>query len=443
MTWISAGGRPRIFASQFRAPWARWVGRRTVQPPVRRRVREDAARLHRDRGDALAGHPLADPVGGLLERLAGVAGREALAEGDVAWRALVQHRRAVGRRVQRGGDRGEVVVVDDDELGGVGGALRGVGDDQGDRLAGPQDLVAGEHRVGGFSAPGGRPSAPGSGPTPCAARSCAVKTAATPAAWRASVTSMPVTRACASGLRTTKACSVPCGVEVVDVPAAPGEQRRVLPAGQRLPDQAHALGLSRAGDRPAQGAAGEDLGQVGAVGAAGVLVAEEADLAACRAGGDGDLGGGRGQRFRRGRCAREEAFCLAGAVGAGGDSRDGDLGAVDEAVPQPYDRADAGQRQVAGRVRELLVGAAPGVRGVDADVGDDLVLGQVRRVDALEEVVEGYLARLPVRGGDDDLPRSGRAGPPGGRRPGRRAPPRRRSCPGRGPGGRRGPRGRP
>ena len=62
-------------------------------------------------------------------------------------RALVQQRRAVGRGVQHGGDRGQVVVVDDDELGGVGGALRRVGDDQDDRLAGPQHLVAGEHRV--------------------------------------------------------------------------------------------------------------------------------------------------------------------------------------------------------------------------------------------------------------------------------------------------------
>src|SRR6185437_5130822 len=88
--------------------------------------------------------------------------------------------------------------------------------------------------------------------------------------------------------------------------------------------------------------------------------------------------------------------------GAGGDSGDGDRRPLDDAVPQPDERADPGERQVAGRVRELLVGAAAGVRGVDADVGDDLVLGQVRRVDALEEVVEDYLTRTRARG-DDDL----------------------------------------
>src|SRR6185437_6919127 len=88
--------------------------------------------------------------------------------------------------------------------------------------------------------------------------------------------------------------------------------------------------------------------------------------------------------------------------GAGGDSGDGDRRPLDDAVPQPDERADPGERQVAGRVRELLVGAAAGVRGVEADVGDDLVRGQVGRVDALEEVVEGYLAPARVRG-DDDL----------------------------------------
>src|SRR6185437_2932628 len=116
----------------------------------------------------------------------------------------------------------------------------------------------------------------------------------------------------------------------------------------------------------------------------------------------GHPGGGGRQRVRgRGR-AGEQALGLPGAVGAGGDSGDGDRRPLDDAVPQPDERADPGERQVAGRVRELLVGAAAGVRGVDADVGDDLVLGQVGRVDALEEVVEGYLAPARVRG-DDDL----------------------------------------
>ncbi len=61
----------------------------------------------------------------------------------------------------------------------------------------------------GLTEPGGSPSAPGIGPTP--ARSAAVNTAATPGASRAALTSTPAIRACATGLRTTNACSVPSG----------------------------------------------------------------------------------------------------------------------------------------------------------------------------------------------------------------------------------------
>src|SRR6202035_4297618 len=111
-------------AEDLRDPVPRAVGalggEAYFQAAVSCLVGEDAARLHGDRGDPLAGHPLADRVGGVPERGTRVAGGEALAEGDVTRRVFVQPWGCRVGGVEYGGDRGEVVVVDDDELGGVG-----------------------------------------------------------------------------------------------------------------------------------------------------------------------------------------------------------------------------------------------------------------------------------------------------------------------------------
>ena len=150
-----------------------------------------------------------------------------------------------------------------------------------------------------------------------------------------------------------------------------------------------------AGERLGQRAAGEDLGQVGAVRGTGVLVAEQGGLAAVR----------EPRHLRRRRCqgvgggigADQHPFCLPGAVRAG---RDPVTATSAPSMRPSFSRSTAqtpGQRQVAGRVRELLVGAAPGARAADADVRDDLVLGEVGGVDALEEVVEGDLSPADVR----------------------------------------------
>jgi len=93
--------------------------------------------------------------------------------------------------------------------------------------------------------------------------------------------------------------------------------------------------------------AGQDLGQVGAVGGTGVLVAQEGYLAVPRSGCGGacvgvgsDLGCCRCQGVWGWGCAFEEGFRLPGAVGAGGDSRDRYLGPRDESVSQADDRAN-------------------------------------------------------------------------------------------------------
>ena len=65
-----------------------------------------------------------------------------------------------------------------------------------------------------------------------------MKTATTPSAASAAVVSMETIRAWAYGLRTTAIASVPGSVDVVDVRAAPAQQRVVLLALQRAPDVA-------------------------------------------------------------------------------------------------------------------------------------------------------------------------------------------------------------
>src|SRR5215471_13277336 len=86
---------------------------------------------------------------------------------------------------------------------------------------------------------------------------------------------------------------------------------------------------------------------------------------------------------------------MKGAEGATGHARDGDPSRGDDLVFYRDGGADAGERQVASGLLELLVCRARGAwrQGGQGDRGDDLVLGQVGGEDALQEVVERASAR--------------------------------------------------
>jgi hypothetical protein len=236
-TWIRSGGKPRITDSQVREPCARWVG---AQAAVPAHIGEHAARLEGDRGDPLAGHPLADPVGRLRERLVRVAGGQPLAEGHVGRRAVVQQGRPARGRLQRAGDGGELGVVDDDELGGVRGQLGGVGDHEDHRLARPQDLVARQHRMPRVQRARRECVAPGKRPDACLGQVVGGEDRR----HAGGLAGLLDVDAGDLGVRERRADRE--GVQragqrhVIDVPAAASEQRRVLPAGQRASDEAFA-----------------------------------------------------------------------------------------------------------------------------------------------------------------------------------------------------------
>ena len=154
---VDLGGRHPEDLRQPVPRAVRALGRQPhLQPAVGGHAGEHAARLKRDRRDPLADHALADPVGGGLEGRRRVPRGHPAPDGDVALRAVVQHRRAVGGRVQRAGHDGQLVVVDHDQLRRVGGLLAGLRDDEHDRLARPQNLAGGEDREFGVERAGGQ-----------------------------------------------------------------------------------------------------------------------------------------------------------------------------------------------------------------------------------------------------------------------------------------------
>ena len=108
--------------------------------------RQAGARLHRGADQALAVHPQRGGAGSLGEGgidSGTVAGFEDQA--DVARMAVVQLRCAGGEGSVERGDRGQLFVVDLDELGGILGGQRGVGDDHRDRLTDETHAIGGEH----------------------------------------------------------------------------------------------------------------------------------------------------------------------------------------------------------------------------------------------------------------------------------------------------------
>ncbi|MCO5546661.1 hypothetical protein L7F22_000095 [Adiantum nelumboides] len=106
-------------------------------------VRDDRVALHRDGRDALVHHPRADDDLGAVERVAGPP----LAGGQVAALVGELQRGVVGERGLDVGDRGQRVVVDLDELGGVDGGGAALGDDQRHRLADEPHPVGRQRRA--------------------------------------------------------------------------------------------------------------------------------------------------------------------------------------------------------------------------------------------------------------------------------------------------------
>ena len=74
-----------------------------------------------------------------------IAGPEAQSEEDVVGRLVVERR--CGLRVARVDERGQFLHLDRHPLGGVGGLLGCVRDDERDRLSDVANAVAGQHRV--------------------------------------------------------------------------------------------------------------------------------------------------------------------------------------------------------------------------------------------------------------------------------------------------------
>ena len=115
---------------------------------VRIVVGEAAAGLHR-----VSGHPVdADAVAHDVSRPGeGRSYRRFVAdpvgEGLVAGIVVPDRRRAGGQRVVRGDQRRQRRIIDLNQLGGVLGRIHGLGDDEGDRLAGHARAALGQQRL--------------------------------------------------------------------------------------------------------------------------------------------------------------------------------------------------------------------------------------------------------------------------------------------------------
>ena len=107
--------------------------------------RQAGPRLEGRAGQALAVHAQGGGVGGPGEGGIGRGGVAGLVDhADIAGHGLVHQRGAGGEcRIQRG-DRGQVLVVDGDQFGGVLRGAGGVGDHHRDGLPDEADLVGGE-----------------------------------------------------------------------------------------------------------------------------------------------------------------------------------------------------------------------------------------------------------------------------------------------------------
>ena len=111
--------------------------------------RQQAARLHRRRGQALDVEPMAhDAIGGgkgAVQIAPGVDG----AQHDVAAQVVVDHRGALGGGLPRVNDRGQDFVVHRHQFGGVVRGVDVLGQGDRHRLPGVANLVAGQRRVAG------------------------------------------------------------------------------------------------------------------------------------------------------------------------------------------------------------------------------------------------------------------------------------------------------
>ena len=131
------------------------------------------------------------------------------------------------------GDRRQGFVIHVDEFDGVLGDVSAVGHDERDGVADELDLTVGQWRAGvsGTSLPA----------TACHAsltsglRSAAVKTARTPGSASAAAASIPLIRACANGLRTKHACSMPGRVTSSTKVPWPVSRRVSSTRGTRVP----------------------------------------------------------------------------------------------------------------------------------------------------------------------------------------------------------------
>ena len=110
---------------------------------------QQAARLHRRRGQALHLEPMADDaIGGgkgIVQIAPGVDG----AQHDVAAQVVVNHRGVIGGGLPRVNDRGQDFVVHRHQFGGVVRGVDVLGQRDRHRLPGVANLVPGQRRVAG------------------------------------------------------------------------------------------------------------------------------------------------------------------------------------------------------------------------------------------------------------------------------------------------------
>jgi hypothetical protein len=119
------------------------------EPSVRRvGLRHDAARLDRHRRDAGDGQPSLDDRVRLREAARDVTDRARRRARDVVGPFVEDPRRTRRQRRLGGRDRRQRLVSHLDRVGAIGGPVRVVGEDHGDRLARVAHLRPGDHRLG-------------------------------------------------------------------------------------------------------------------------------------------------------------------------------------------------------------------------------------------------------------------------------------------------------
>ena len=133
-------GAERMGALQRRVDGVAAVGRVVIA--------DRAARLHRDRGDAVDDEVAAHHVGGAGEGGFGRSGvAVAMDEADIVRTVVPHQRRARRGRVRCRDDGGQRLVVDLDQLGGIDRRKIGFGHHEGDVVAHPAHPVGHQRRI--------------------------------------------------------------------------------------------------------------------------------------------------------------------------------------------------------------------------------------------------------------------------------------------------------